>query len=294
MTSIIRDSNIQMLRQSMAGSNIDDDIVLIEQSSEAPQLEMPRRMNFILLGLCTEGAVSYHLDTLKQNIGPGDFIIVSDHHVVDDLTTSPDSKGLYIALSINFYHETICNVSDISTLFLYARNNPVLALSEQEQNTFKQYFGVLQSKIGDTSNHYRRDLVRTLLLAMFYDLSNVIYSNRLPSTGKRQLRSDAIFTDFIGLLEANCRHERRVGWYAEQMGITPKYLSESVKTVSHRTPNDWIDFYVVQELRIALKESRKTIKVIAEEMNFPNQSFLGKYFKEHVGVSPKMYRKKDI
>ena len=280
-----------MLRQSMAGSNIDNDIVLIEQSSLAPQLEVARRMNFILLGLCTEGSASYQLDTQEQNIGPGDFIIVSDHHVVDKLSTSPDSKGLYIALSIDFYHETICNVSDISTLFLYARNNPVLALKETEQNTFKEYFKVIRSKMEDTANHYRRDLVRTLLLAMFYDLSNVIYSNRVPHTGKRQMRSDAIFTDFIGLLENHCRSERRVGWYAEQLNITPKYLSESVKNVSHRTPNEWIDFYVIQELRIALRESSKTIKEIATELNFPNQSFLGKYFKEHVGLSPKEYRK---
>ena len=280
-----------MLRQSMAGSNIDNDIVLIEQSSLAPQLEVARRMNFILLGLCTEGSASYQLDTQEQNIGPGDFIIVSDHHVVDKLSTSPDSKGLYIALSIDFYHETIRNVSDISTLFLYARNNPVLALKETEQNTFKEYFKVIRSKMEDTANHYRRDLVRTLLLAMFYDLSNVIYSNRVPHTGKRQMRSDAIFTDFIGLLESHCRSERRVGWYAEQLNITPKYLSESVKNVSHRTPNEWIDFYVIQELRIALRESSKTIKEIATELNFPNQSFLGKYFKEHVGLSPKEYRK---
>lgn len=280
-----------MLRQSMAGSNIDNDIVLIEQSSLAPQLEVARRMNFILLGLCTEGSASYQLDTQEQNIGPGDFIIVSDHHVVDKLSTSPDSKGLYIALSIDFYHETIRNVSDISTLFLYARNNPVLALKETEQNTFKEYFKVIRSKMEDTANHYRRDLVRTLLLAMFYDLSNVIYSNRVPHTSKRQMRSDAIFTDFIGLLENHCRSERRVGWYAEQLNITPKYLSESVKNVSHRTPNEWIDFYVIQELRIALRESSKTIKEIATELNFPNQSFLGKYFKEHVGLSPKEYRK---
>ena len=33
------------------------------------------------------------------------------------------------------------------------------------------------------------------------------------------------------------------------------------------------------------------IKDIAKEMHFPNQSFLGKYFKENVGMSPSKYRK---
>ena len=75
------------------------------------------------------------------------------------------------------------------------------------------------------------------------------------------------------------------------MGITPKYLSESVKAVSRRTPNEWIDNYVTMELRVQLRNSTKSIKQIAEELNFPNQSFLGKYFKEHVGLSPSDYRK---
>jgi AraC-like DNA-binding protein len=82
-----------------------------------------------------------------------------------------------------------------------------------------------------------------------------------------------------------------VGWYAEQMGITPKYLAETIKTVSQRSPNAWIDQYVVLELRVMLRNTTKSIRQISEEMNFPNQSFMGKYFKEHVGVTPSEYRR---
>jgi AraC-like DNA-binding protein len=64
-----------------------------------------------------------------------------------------------------------------------------------------------------------------------------------------------------------------------------------VKQVSCKTPNEWIDNYVTLELRVILKNTTRNIKEIAKEMNFPNQSFLGKYFKEHVGMSPSRYRK---
>ena len=37
-----------------------------------------------------------------------------------------------------------------------------------------------------------------------------------------------------------------------------------------------------------------TIKEIATKLNFPTQSFFGKYFKQYVGVSPKEYRNKQI
>lgn len=126
--------------------------------------------------------------------------------------------------------------------------------------------------------------------AMIYDLSNAIYRIQLRSD-KKPTRAEAIFSDFIRLVEQNYRSERRVGWYAHEMCITAKYLSETVKMVSRRTPNDWIDNYVVMELRVLLKNTTKSIKEISQDMCFPNQSFMGKYFKEHVGMSPMSYRK---
>ena len=45
------------------------------------------------------------------------------------------------------------------------------------------------------------------------------------------------------------------------------------------------------ELRVQLKNTTKTIKEIARDLNFPNQSFLGKFFREHVGISPLRYRR---
>ena len=156
---------------------------------------------------------------------------------------------------------------------------------------FRSYFFMLKEKMRATDNKFRRDIVRTLILAMFYDLSNVIVRLQ-ESESKKQTRADSIFTQFIRLVELNFRKERRVGWYAEQLCITPKYLSETVKNVSNRTPNEWIDSYVSLELRVLLKSTTKSIKEISDDMNFPNQSFLGKFFREHVGVSPSAYRKR--
>ena len=132
--------------------------------------------------------------------------------------------------------------------------------------------------------------MKLLLQALIYDLSNAIY--RIQKNDKHHSsRLEKIFFDYVKLVENHFRSERRVGWYAKQLNITPKYLSEAVKAISHRTPNEWIDYYTIHELRIMLKSTAKSIKEIAVELNFPNQSFMGKYFKDHVGVSPSEYRK---
>lgn len=123
-------------------------------------------------------------------------------------------------------------------------------------------------------------------------MSDIIY--RFQQVGEAgQTRAEAIFRDFIQTVEKNYRTERRVSWYAQQLCITSKYLSETVRTVSRRTPSDWIDSYVTRELRVMLRNSTMSIKQIADELNFANQSFMGKYFKEHVGMSPSQFRKVD-
>ena len=286
----IKISNFGLLKSRIGNKFLDNDLMLIDDIIKASLPKDARRMNFIIIGLCTKGQVQYNIDTKDVTVHAGETIIISERHVIDNYRPSDDAEAMCMALSVDFFHEIIRNVSEMSALFLYSREHPVMAFNEKEQQTFKDYFQSISTRIVDTSNHFRKELIRTLMLAMFYDLSNVIYHTQQNST-RRPMRPDAIFTKFIKLVEENCRKERRVSWYAQQMCITPKYLSETIKQVSHRTPNDWIENYVTLEIRVLLKNTTKSIKEITKELNFPNQSFLGKYFKENVGMSPSEYRK---
>ena len=289
VTPIIKESDLNKAKTWSESVFLDNDLLLTEHINKAPMPTEPRRMNFILIGLCLQGEVMYELDTKMQIIKPGDILIVSDRHVVDSYRCSEDMRGLCMMMSVQFFREIIQNVSDISSLFLFSRLHPVMRLEDKEIETFKEYFQVIKQKIGDEHNHFRKDLIKALLLAMFYDLSNIIY--RVKADGKPRSRAEVIFTQFITLVEKHFREERRVAWYAKQLCITAKYLSETVKAVSRRTPNEWIDDYITLELRVQLKNSTKTIKEIARDLKFPNQSFMGKFFKEHVGVSPLQYRR---
>jgi AraC-like DNA-binding protein len=266
-----------------------NDLLLSDQINKAPMPSEPRKMNFILIGLCTKGSIRYRMNTQEVTVHAGEMLVVSERHVIDGYQPSNDMEGLCIMMSVDFFHEIIKSVHDVSSLFVVARMQPVMKLEDDEIETFKDYFQVVRQKITDNHNHFRKDLIRTLMLAMFYDVGNVIY--RVKNFDESLRRSEKVFTNFLKMVEENCKKERRVAWYAQQQNITPKYLSEAVKRVSGRTAVEWVENYVTMELRVLLKNSTKTIKEIANEMNFPNQSFLGKYFKEHVGTTPSEYRK---
>ena len=286
----ITDATLEEARQWGNAEYMTDGLILTDRISEAPIPQSSTRLNFILMAMCKKGKAQYSIDTRQQVVKPGDLMFVSERHVIDNYEASPDFECLCIMLTTEYYHGFVQDVKNVSSLLLFSMNNPVVPLTSKEIQVFTNYFETIRKKMADTNHHYRSPLVKALLLAMFYDMSNVIY--RVERQGNRKhTRAEAIFANFIRLLEENFRTQHRVSWYAEQLCITPKYLSEIVKKISLRTPNDWIDSYVILEARVLLKNTTKSIKEITDELNFPNQSFLGKYFKEHVGVSPSEYRK---
>mgnify|MGYP002622661277 CR=1 FL=1 len=286
----IKDTTLDEAKGWGNAEYMDDGLILTDRIADAPIPREPTRMNFILMALCKHGKAQYSIDTREQTVKPGDLLFISERHIIDNYMASPDFECLCIMVSTAFYHGFIQNVKNVSSLLLFSMNNPVVSLTPREIQVYSNYYQTIREKMSDQEHHYRTELVKALLLAMFYDMSNVIWRVEQNSQ-KSQTRADVIFAHFIRLLEKHFRQERRVSWYAEQLCITPKYLSEIVKNVSKRTPNEWIDNYVVLEIRVLLKNSTKSIKEIAEELQFPNQSFLGKYFKEHVGISPSQYRK---
>ena len=271
-------------------SSIDDELLLLDDLAQMPWPTSPRHMKCILLGLCLRGKAQYCVDTEEHMVRPGNVIIINEGTLVDNCMFSSDFNGIAILMNADFFQEIIKGIHELSQLFLFSRAHPVFHLSKEEADAVQDYFRAIKSHVDNVEHHFRRDVVRSLMMTMVYDVSNVIY--RLQQLGdKRQTRAESIFAQFIRLVERNFRKERRVSWYAEQLCITPKYLSETVKLVSRRTPNEWIDNYVTLEMRILLKNSAMSIKEIAQELHFPNQSFLGKYFKEHVGMSPTEYRR---
>ena len=272
------------------GKSIDNDLILFEDITKVPLPNSPSRMKALFLALCTSGHAPYTVDTKMHEVSAGDVIIISEEQVVADYKLSDDCKGIALIMSYNFFQNIVSGIHELSPLFLFARTHPVFHLDDNQTKALENDIEHIKEKIADVGHRFRRELVVTMLKALIIDMSNIIYQFQQVGD-EMQTRAEVIFRDFIQAVEKNYRTERRVSWYAQQLCITSKYLSETVRIVSRRTPSDWIDSYVTRELRVMLRNSTMSIKQIADELNFANQSFMGKFFKEHVGMSPSKFRK---
>lgn len=271
------------------GPYIADDLILTE-IKDLPLPSGNRRMECVFVALCLSGEACYTIGTIEHKVKANDVIILGEGQILGDIKVSKELKGLAMMISHEFLYNVIRDVRDVSNLFVFSRETPVLALTNEEVSMFVEYYSLLKMKVTDASHAYRSQISSTILATMVYDLCNA--THRVQGLGvQRNSRSQEVFQKFVQLVEKNFRHERHVSWYSEQLGVSPKTLLEMVKRVSQRTPNEWLDIYTTLEIRLLLRNTTMSIKEIADELHFGTQSSLGKFFKEQVGVSPSNYRR---
>ena len=115
-----------------------------------------------------------------------------------------------------------------------------------------------------------------------------------PITGLHDMKhKENIFKIFIHLASNNFRQQRQINFYADQMNITPTYLSRIVKEVSGNTVNGYLQSFLYGEACKLLRMTDMTIGEISFELNFKDHSAFTNFFKMKSGVSPKEYRNKE-
>ena len=106
----------------------------------------------------------------------------------------------------------------------------------------------------------------------------------------KSYRVRELFNRFMMLLERDYKISRDVNYYAAQMNISSKYLTNIVNLVTGHTPKTIIDQYVILQLKMHLKRTTQSIKEMAWEFHFADVSFFCRYFKKHTGLTPQQIR----
>ena len=112
MNTSLNSISINDVKHIQGGSYIDDDLILMENMSNMPITLEPRRMDFILLALCTQGEGEYSVDTIHHKVRAGDIIIISNGAILDYYKLSPDHKEVVIIISSQYFHEVLAGVHD--------------------------------------------------------------------------------------------------------------------------------------------------------------------------------------
>lgn len=127
------------------------------------------------------------------------------------------------------------------------------------------------------------DVPTALHYAHGYIRSQVVYAVGSTSHSIRQVE---LYNRFMELIAQHHASSRDVGFYANQLSVTSRYLAEVTGRIVNKSPKQLIAEYVMQEVERALMQTSLTVQEIANEYHFPSQAAFAKFFRTQKGCSP--------
>lgn len=254
----------------------------------------PRKTHTIILVACIKGSLELGYDISTVKLEPRSILVLLPGRLVRKFTPSEDFQGVMISAAISNFANMLPMMSRILVCMHYYKDYPIIKLDEAEFETQVLFCNILKQKLSKSSDHFDQLVVSKLCEGVFCETLNN-YSKRIHGGVSAQCsRADALFFKFIVEVENNFKKERAVKFYADRLGVSAKHLSSVVKEISNRPPSDWIDYYVLNEIKRLLSSTDLSINQISSMMGFVNQSFFGKYFKARMNLSPLAFRNKTL
>ena len=270
--------------------------VLLELSDDMPfhgdTMSNPHKFDFFMFVCHTAGSAVVKIDMAEFVLdNPRNFIKLGPGQIVSMEKVSEDFDADIIIMSKRFVEGLMVFVNgSIPMRFNVSRGVPVEHIEgESEKNIASDIlYKAVRNILRDKSNPFRLQVVQHIIMALFYSSEKV---RELETNDVARSNADVITKEFLKYVKENFRRERQLQFYADLLCITPRYLSRVVKECTGASAAEWIERAVVLEARALLKSTNMTVQQISDELNFPSQTFFGKYFKRRVGMSPKEYRR---
>lgn len=239
--------------------------------------------------LCRKGSIKMRVNLNEQLLEEDGLILYGPKNVVSILEKSDDLVCDLIFFTTTFMKDARFDLEMIMPIVQYVSEDAssLLKLEKDESALIEQYYSLLR----DSMQFNKQHIIREIVSVMFRTISE-LYARRIEESQHTQLktRQQDYFERFVKQVSMFYREQRSVKFYADSLYITPKYLSTVIKEISGRSAAEWINEFVIQEAKMMLNYSTKSIQEITYELNFSTQSFFGKYFKRHTGMSPSEFR----
>ena len=246
-----------------------------------------------ILMLCTRGNALLEVNMEQVRARAGSRICYTHVLEMRHLEVSSDFEAIALVMNDQFSFESVVGVETelLQSLFI----TPVRQIDDTLR--WKLLLNLVESmriygSMGEGKFHHEipRSIFRSIVIIL--GESEVEYASAVSSSRTQGYSmADTYFRNFINLINDHVRREHEVVFYAEQLHITPKYLNEICKLKSGHKAKEIISTILVTLVKREITYSSKSMKELAAEFNFSDQSSLGKFFRKLTGQSPLSFKR---
>ena len=255
------------------------------------QYTEPIRCSHLVMVMCKSGEASVEINYVNYTLKAGGFLSVHPLDIVclkngsDDFACDalmlPSSVFTPIFGELNLAH------------YDYVKRNPLIYFSSEYLGYMKQSFELIKTAQSIVSYDNFEKIVVKNVASMFYVQQQYYSTCTDCNLNFREYvsRKKELFRKFIKSVMDSHSLSREVLYYANELGVSCGYMNEVCNEISHHSAKEIIDSAVAARLKYELLYTTKSVQELADEFNFPSQSYFSRYYKRLTGMTPTEFRK---
>lgn len=252
--------------------------------------DFPVQITMMVAFICMSGQMEMKIDMTDYTLNSGDAVTILPGRFFQIKRISDDARCLFMAMSPDF----ISYVGDVKLGIALGRKlqeMPIYHPTPLEMDDLVSIYKSLKGKLLNPEYRFKEEVARSYLRIMQCNIFQTFIGETQEQPDQRPInRKEELFLNFLAVVKECYSQSRSITFYADKLFVSPKYLSSVVHEVSGTYATDWINQHVILEAKALLREKNTSIKYVSNKLNFANQSFFAKYFKQHTGYTPKEYK----
>ena len=249
-----------------------------------------RFKNFVLV-FCNSGELVFELNYAPHTLSENGFLIITPFDILTFERASEDYSSTVLILPSEALSPILKDANILN--FKYVKHQPVISLQNEYLALYKQILATLW-QMKELVGEEEFDKIATLQISSLSVVQQDYYKKYVADKGNSYEyipRKKELFGNFINrLLEARLV-SREVLFYANELGVSSGYLNEVCNEVSGHSAKAIIDSAVTARLKYELSYTTKSVQELADDFNFPSQSYFTRYYKRMTGLTPSEFRK---
>jgi AraC family transcriptional regulator, transcriptional activator of pobA len=243
---------------------------------------IPYRNFFYGVGIVTGGSARFTVGTAEYAIGP-DTLIVIGPGILRQWQEGYET----LEQTVFFFNEKLFQedfTRQIPLQFEYFEHGAVhcFGVDASTRNRFFEFIRLIESS--------QPSWVPGLAFSLLKFIESFCPRPQTNFLSAQTNRPANLAQAFKHLLNRHYLEFKAVSFYADQMNISPKYLSEVVKSQTGKSPKVWIMEFVLNEAKSLLTQTDMSIKEIGFILGFNSTSHFIKQFKQAESLTPAQYR----
>jgi AraC-like DNA-binding protein len=275
------------------GDNLESDYNMLDfTSTYSKPFSFPLKLTFTSALLCKEGCIRTIINRNEFIISRNDVLVVQGGSVVEMISSSTDLRVIGMAFEDSSSDDNLGASAINVGSYIMHRSIPLLIhLDDDEMQRHIELYKNIHKFYKSTDPAYRGEIVKGYLQVATGAFLSVMKKNSLDNDlGSDNRREQELYIQFLDNLQLYAGKERTVSFYADKCCVSPKYFSKMIHRASGKTPLQLIRERVIIEAKVLLNSTDMSIQQIADALNFPNDSFFCRYFRQEVQMTPMRYR----